>query len=134
MARLSHDTALAQALLAFEARRCNALVSADAAELHALLHPDLVHVHSTGMVHDKAAFMAHVARMGGFVEIERGEIELRQTGKDAAAGAIISGPTRNRVRRLDTGKTVDLIGFSTVVATLGEEGWQVLLSQLTLTG
>lgn len=129
MGLIAHDSPLGQELLTFEEERRRALISGDAAVLDRILHPDLVHVHSSGMVHGKAEFIAHVGRMGGFVDITRGPIELRATG---AGGALMTGPTVNRVRRLDSGKIVDLTAFGTVVALRGSAGWQVLLSQITL--
>ncbi|RWR32449.1 nuclear transport factor 2 family protein [Sinirhodobacter populi] len=129
MGLIAHDSPLGQELLAFEEERRRALISGDAAALDRILHPDLVHVHSSGMVHGKAEFIAHVGRMGGFVDITRGPVELRTTG---AGGALMTGPTVNRVRRLDSGEIVDLTAFGTVVALRGADLWQVLLSQITL--
>ncbi|WP_051356928.1 nuclear transport factor 2 family protein [Azorhizobium doebereinerae] len=129
MAPIPHDSPLGRTLLAFEAERRQALVSADPAQLERILHPDLVHIHSSGRAQDKAGFMAHVTRMGGFLDITRGELTLHAAGE---GGAIISGSTVNRVRRLDTGEVADLVGFGTVVAVHGPLGWQVLLSQITL--
>ncbi|MFC3058877.1 nuclear transport factor 2 family protein [Paenirhodobacter populi] len=129
MGLIAHDSPLGQELMAFEGERRRALISGDAAALDRILHPDLVHVHSSGMVHGKAEFIAHVGRMGGFVDITRGPVELRTTGAD---GALMTGPTVNRVRRLDSGEIVDLTAFGTVVALRGGDGWQVLLSQITL--
>ncbi len=132
MALIEHNSALGRELLAFEEERCNALISNDAETLERLLHADLVHVHSSGMVHSKAEFIAHVGKMGGFVSIVRGNLELRTMNGNA--GAIITGPTTNRVRRLATGEIVDLVGFGTVVAARGPDSWQVLLSQITPKG
>lgn len=129
MGLIAQESPLGQELLAFEGERRRALISGDPVLLDRILHPDLVHVHSSGMVQDKADFIAHVGRMGGFVDITRGPIELRATG---VGGALMTGPTVNRVRRLDSGEIVDLTAFGTVVALRGADGWQVLLSQITL--
>ena len=129
MALIAHDTELGREILAFEAARQAALTSADRAALEAILHDDLCHVHSRGNVHGKAAFIDHVLRMGGFVSIARGALELRATG-DAV---VITGPTVNTVRRHETGDLAVLEGFGSVVAVEGTDGWQVLLSQITVT-
>lgn len=132
MALIEHRSPLGRELLAFEEQRCKALISNDVEALERLLHADLVHVHSSGMVHNKAEFIDHVGKMGGFVSITRGDLELRVM--HGSTGAIITGPTTNRVRRLATGEVVDLVGFGTVVAVQDPNGWQVLLSQNTLKG
>ncbi|HEY0275797.1 MAG TPA: nuclear transport factor 2 family protein [Paenirhodobacter sp.] len=127
MEAVTPESPLGQELMAFEIARQDALVAADAQALDRLMAPDLTHVHSSGQVHGKAEFLAHVAKMGGFVSIERGEITLRSDGRTA----LISGPTRNTVRRLDSGAIAVLDGFGTVVARRGSADWQVVLSQIT---
>jgi hypothetical protein len=114
------------ALQAFETARQAALVSADPEALEALLHPDLQHIHSTGRVHDKAGFIAHVRAMGGFVSITRGALTHALSGDVA----LITGPTINRVRRPEG--LAELKGFGTVLAVRGAQGWQVRLSQITM--
>jgi hypothetical protein len=126
--RLAPDSPRGRAALAFETARQEALLAADPAALAAILHDDLVHVHSSGQVQGKAEFIGHVARMGGFLAITRGALELRAVGQ----GVLITGPTVNRVRRHDSGAVVDLEGFASVLAVPGPEGLQVLLSQITL--
>ncbi|QYZ69579.1 nuclear transport factor 2 family protein [Neotabrizicola shimadae] len=128
MRRLDPASDEAQALLAFESQRRRALIAADRAALDQLLHDDLIHVHSSGLVHGKADFIAHVGRMGGFIAIERGALDLR-LGQDTA---LIAGPTRNTVRRLESGETAVLDGYGSVLVTWAAGRWQVLLSQLTI--
>jgi len=129
MALIDQDSPLGREILAFEARRQAALVSADPAELEAILHPDLCHVHSRGNVDGKAAFIAHVVKMGGFVSVERGTLELRAAGEGAV---VITGPTVNTVTRHGTGEIAVLNGFGSVVAVKSAAGWQVLASQITV--
>lgn len=120
-------TALINQLLAFERQRQRALIEADVTTLEKMLAEDLIHIHSTGMVHNKAQFLKHVERMGGFVAIERDPPEIRVEGDIA----ILTGHTRNRVRRLETGEEAERYGFSTLVLRRNASGWQILLSQLT---
>lgn len=115
-------------VLDVEDRRQNAVISADLAELDALLADDLTHVHSSGLVHDKAGFMDYVKRTGGFIGIERGPLDVRIEG----AIAIINGSTISRVRALDTGAERVLEGFMTQVLRRTDHGWQFVVSQLTL--
>ncbi|EUB99191.1 hypothetical protein PMI07_005472 [Rhizobium sp. CF080] len=111
-----------------EKARQRALTSLDVPALEWLLADDLIHVHSTGMVHDKRQFIAHVQRMGGFRSIKRGPLDIRVDGPIA----LVTGSTVNGVRSPETGENVDLEGFSTIVMRRGEPGWQIVLSQLTL--
>lgn len=114
-------------VLDFEQRRQQALVSADLVALASMLAEDLVHVHSTGVVHNKAQFLEHVRRMGGFIAIERDAPQIRLEGELA----ILTGETRNTVRSLATGETITRYGFSTLVLRRTASGWQIALSQLT---
>ncbi|HCD1815535.1 TPA: nuclear transport factor 2 family protein [Klebsiella pneumoniae] len=116
-----------QQLLQAEQRRQQAMIAADLAALEDLLDNDLVHVHSTGMVHNKPQLLAHIHRMGGFIDIERDEPAIRLAGEYA----ILTGLTRNTVRSLETGATIVREGFATLVWRYTETGWRVLLSQLT---
>ncbi|WP_416412538.1 nuclear transport factor 2 family protein [Pantoea sp. App145] len=120
-------TELIHQLLAFEQQRQRALIEADLTALENMLAADLIHIHSTGMVHTKAQFLAHVKRMGGFVSIQREPPDIRVEGDIA----ILTGNTRNRVRRLETGEEAERYGFSTLVLRRTAGGWQILLSQLT---
>lgn len=117
------------ALLEFEQQRQQALIHADLPRLEKMLADDLVHIHSTGMVHNKAQFLAHVQRMGGFVAIQRETPDIQLEGDIA----ILTGHTRNRVRLLETGEEAERFGFSTLVLRRSASGWQILLSQLTPT-
>lgn len=110
-----------------EKARQRALTSLDVAALEWILADDLIHVHSTGMVHDKQQFIAHVQRMGGFRSIERGPLDIRVDGHIA----IVTGSTANGVRSPETGEHVTLEGLSTLLMRRNERGWQVMLSQLT---
>ncbi|XBS71428.1 nuclear transport factor 2 family protein [Acerihabitans sp. KWT182] len=114
-------------LLAFERSRRQALVSGDIAALAPMLAEDLVHVHSTGMVHGKQQLLEHIRRMGGFVAIDREDPHIRLEGEVA----ILTGDTRNRVRSLDTGEEMTRFGFQTLVLRRTAAGWQIVLSQLT---
>ena len=116
-----------QALLAVEEQRQRALVLGDTQRLAAILADDLLHIHSTGMAHNKAQFLQHVAQMGGFVAIERPLPDILLCGDIA----ILSGETRNTVRLQGSGENVVRHGFSSLVLRRSAQGWQIVLSQLT---
>ncbi|MBJ6987885.1 MULTISPECIES: nuclear transport factor 2 family protein [unclassified Devosia] len=117
---------LADVLETEEARQ-HALVKNDQGALEWLLADDLVHVHSSGQVHTKPEFMAHLNRMGGFRSIERGPLDIRVEGDIA----IVTGSTINGVTKPDTREPVTLEGFATQILRRGPKGWQIVLSQLT---
>lgn len=116
-----------QQLLQAEQCRQRALVSADLAALSDLLDNALIHIHSTGMVHNKPRLLAHIRQMGGFIAIERDTPDIQLTGECA----ILTGMIRNTVRSLETGAILVREGFSTLVWRYSDGRWQVLLSQLT---
>lgn len=115
------------AIEAFEKERQRALVTADGEALRRILAEDLIHVHSTSMVHGKDELIAHVSRMGGFISIDRGPLDIRVEGDYA----LVTGRTINRVRSPQTGEEKRLEGFSTLVLRRSPGGWQIVLSQLT---
>ncbi|WP_111495035.1 MULTISPECIES: nuclear transport factor 2 family protein [Marinobacter] len=125
MTRGEQDSRLA--ILEFERVRQRALTEPDLGVLEGLLADDLVHIHSTGMVHDKPAFLNHIRRMGGFVSIEREVPEIRVEGHLA----VVTGVTINTVRSLETGERMVRHGFSTLILRQVEQRWEVVLSQLT---
>ncbi|PLR34727.1 nuclear transport factor 2 family protein [Chimaeribacter californicus] len=114
-------------LLEFERQRQQALTQPDLVLLEKLLAEDLVHVHSTGMVHNKQQFLKHIERMGGFIAISRETPDIRLEG----GFAILTGKTRNTIRLLETGEENVRCGFSTLVLRRTPQSWQILLSQLT---
>ncbi|NIY48718.1 nuclear transport factor 2 family protein [Cedecea colo] len=116
-----------QQLQAFEQRRQQAMIEADLDVLSQLLADELVHVHSTGLVHNKQQLLEHVRRMGGFVAIERDEPAIQIQGDIA----IMTGYTRNTVRSLENGLVMVREGFSTLLLRHDAAGWRILLSQLT---
>lgn len=118
-----------QALLEVEQQRQRALTQADLATLQSLLADELIHIHSTGMVHNKTQFLQHVQRMGGFVAIERETPHILINGDVA----LLTGPVCNTVRLLESGETKTRYGFSTLVLRRAPTGWQIILSQLTPT-
>lgn len=116
-----------QAIFELERRRQKALVDVDLDTLHSLFDDELIHVHSTGLVHDKSQLMAHIARKRGFLAIERGPLHVQGTN----ALAVLSGPIINHLRGADGGEE-QMHGFVTQVVHLTQEGWKFLHFQLTV--
>ena len=112
---------------AVERERQRALIAADIPALDRILAHDLIHVHSSGMVHDKGGFLRHIARMGGFVAIEREPPRIDVDGDFAR----LTGPAVNRLRSPETGEEVTVHAFVTQILRKGPHGWQITLSQTT---
>jgi|SRR5579859_1455440 len=114
-------------ILQAERRRQAALVAVDLAELDRLFADDLTHVHSTGLVHDKAQLLRHIDRKRAFISVTRGPLNVRLHGDIA----VMTGPMTNRMRSKDGIGEIVLEGFVTQVLRRSEEGWKFINFQLT---
>lgn len=117
-----------QAVLEAERRRCEALESPDMAALDALFDPALIHVHSNGLVQDKASLLGHIENRGSGVRVERGELQVRMMGE----AALLVGPITNRWTGPD-GATRALGGVAMQVLRRSGAGWRFVGFQFTLT-
>jgi hypothetical protein len=115
------------AVLEAERRRQAALVVVDLAELDTLFADDLTHIHSTGLVHDKAQLLRHIDRKRAFISVTRGPLNVRLYGDIA----VMTGPMTNRMRSKDENGEIVLEGFVTQVLRRSEEGWKFINFQLT---
>ena len=121
--------ALREEVLAVESRRQQALIDVDLATLDALFEPSLVHIHAPGLVHSKAQLLEHTATRRAYLEITRGELNVRVFG---AAGdvAVITGPITNRLRTTEGGERT-LAGVATQVLHRGGDGqWRFVSFQM----
>lgn len=87
-----------------EVERCEALVAGDLTALERLIAPRLVHIHATGVIEDRAAYLATVADRLEFLEVERGLLSIIEQGDCA----LVSGPLHQVVRNRVTGQTHDM--------------------------
>ena len=115
------------AVLEAERRRQAALVVVDLPELDRLFADDLTHIHSTGLVHDKAQLLRHIDRKRAFISVTRGPLNVRLYGDIA----VMTGPMTNRMRSKDENGEIVLEGFATQVLRRSEEGWKFINFQLT---
>lgn len=114
-------------ILSAESARQRALIEGDVSALDALFDESLVHIHAPGVVHDKAMLLEHTATRRAYLEITRGELNVRVFGDIA----VITGPITNRLRNPDDSERV-LAGEVTQVLRRGEEGdWRFLSFQMT---
>jgi len=115
------------AILAAEEQRIRALVELDMATLDALFAEDLVHIHSSGLVHDKQGILAHIEHNRAFRNVERGELKLRHYGDVA----LLSGPIINYME--SAGQSFKLIGVVTQALRKEHGRWRFIHFQFTLT-
>lgn len=109
-------------LLQLERDRQQALVNEDHARIAALFADDLVYVHTTGLVQDKAQYLDYARNAVRYLEVGRGELRVRFVGEDAA---LMSGPQCNVLQKRAGGEPVRAEGFATQLWVRGAAGWQI---------
>lgn len=114
--------ALEVALVAREGERREALVADDMARLAEIVADDVVHVHTTGNIHDKAKLLGHAGQFLQFLDVERGPLQIRRLGPDAA---VMTGPMTNTVRRRGHDERVIVNAFVTQVWVRRDGRWQI---------
>lgn len=110
-------------LLAREAERRDALVGDDMDRLANLVADDVVHVHTTGMVHDKAKLLHHAGAFLRFFDVERGPLTIRRLCPDAA---VMTGTMTNTVGRRGEDERVTVNAFVTQVWARRDGRWQIV--------
>lgn len=118
--------AIEEAVLKQEARRCAALVADDIATLAELMADDLVHVHSTGIVHGKQQLLEHAGRFLRFYGVRRGDLLVRVPAETVA---IVTGPMTNLVGRRDTDEKIEVNSFVTQIWALENGAWRAVSFQ-----
>jgi ketosteroid isomerase-like protein len=116
------DATLIHDLTQRERQRRDALVGDDMAALGELMMDDLVHVHTTGIVQGKAELLGHAGSFLQFIEVERGPLNIRQIGDDAA---VMTGPMTNTVKRRDIDERITVRAYVTQVWVRHDSVWRV---------
>ncbi|EIK97166.1 hypothetical protein PMM47T1_08491 [Pseudomonas sp. M47T1] len=109
-------------LLALEAERSRALVQEDHAQVARLFADDLVYVHTTGLVHDKAQYLAYAQNVVRYLSVERGALQVRFAGDDLA---IMTGPHANTLQKRGAEHSVASGGFTTQIWRRSADAWQI---------
>ena len=102
-----------------ELQRCRALVEGDFDTIAALIRDDVVHVHATGMIDDKAAYLDGLKNRIRFEQADRRELKIRVFGDTAVATGLLDQGIVNR----QTGKRTDATFTTTQVWVKGDSGW-----------
>lgn len=110
------------AVIERECERRTALVEDDMARLAQLLTDDLVHVHTTGIVHDKNALLHHAGQFLRFHNVIRDDLLVRVLATDVA---VMTGGMTNVVGRRGTEERVTVEAFVTQVWVLRKDQWQI---------
>jgi ketosteroid isomerase-like protein len=112
------------AVLELERRRQEAVAAGDMAALDAIMADDLVHVHANAMVHDKGAYIAHMANSKR--KVERRGLAVRIYGDIA----VLTGENINLIEV--PGATARRMAvFATQVAARRDGIWQFVSFQAT---
>lgn len=114
-------------ILAVEERRQAALVAVDLATLAELFDDSLVHIHAAGIRHTKAMLLEHTEVRRPYLEITRGDLEVRVFGEVA----VMTGELTNRMRAPGGGERT-LSGWVTQVLRRSDDGaWRFVSFQMT---
>ncbi|MEC3947866.1 nuclear transport factor 2 family protein [Sphingobium sp. HWE2-09] len=110
------------ALTARETERRDALLARDRPRLADLLSDDLVHVHTSGQVHDKAQLLHHAIDFLEFIDVTRGPLTIRPLAPDAA---VMTGTMTNIVRARGKDERVEVRAFVTQVWVRQDGQWRI---------
>ena len=119
---LESQEMLEQVLITRERERRDALVGDDMERFAQLLADDIVHVHTTGIVHSKPEVLRHAGEFLRFLDIQRGPLEIRRLCADAA---VMTGPMTNTVKRRGHDERVTVQAFVTQVWVRRDGHWQI---------
>lgn len=110
-----------------EARRCKALVDVDIETLDELFSERLTHVHTTGLVQDKAGFLAGLAAKRPFLSVERGPLTIQVYGE----AAVMTGSMLNKGRKTGQVQPVELAAYATQILVREDGRWRYVHFQAT---
>lgn len=118
---MNHEQVI-QEVLDAEARRRVALINEDYAEVARLFTDDLLYVHTSGLMQDKAQYLAHAQNVVRYLDVERDQLRVRVYGDDIA---VMTGFLVSTLQRRDEEKPMKAQGFVTQVWIRGENGWSI---------
>jgi hypothetical protein len=117
-----------QELLQAERARRDALVADDMAAFALLIADDVMHVHTTGIVHAKAELLGHAGGFLRFIDIERCDLRVRVIDE---YHAVMTGGMTNTVARRGHDERVEVNAFVTQVWERRDGRWQIVNFQAT---
>lgn len=114
-------------ILERETARGKALVARDFDLLASLLTEELVHIHSTGTVQDKRAYLEYVRGPMQFLSVERSDLKVKVLGDVA----VMIGNMSNTMQPPQPAAPVTVESHVVQVWLRGPAGWQIDVFQAT---
>ena len=115
-----NEETIRQEIEQLEKIRCDALTSGNVAALGALLADDLIHIHGSGTIDDKAAYLKGVENKYKFHRIERGDLTIRVYGNVV----VVNGPLNQTVSVNGIDKLNQIKAVTTQTWVRGKGGWK----------
>ena len=122
------DAATTAAINALEQSRIQALNAQDAQALQRVLSPNYLHVHTTGRVDDRAAYVKDAVSSGR--KTTRGPLSIRVYGDSA----VVLGPAQVQLPNPPPNAPADVAMQVTQVAHREAGGWRLVLSSASRAG
>jgi len=114
------DEAVRQEIERLEGLRCEALMAGNVGTLGGLMADDLVHIHGTGDIEDKATYLLGVQDKYCFHRVERGALQMRAYGDVV----VVNGPLRQTISLRGTNQRRDVDAVVTQLWIRVEDGWR----------
>ena len=123
----SHDADTCQTILALEKERAEALVAGNISRMSEMVSDDLVHIHASGRVEDKAAYLEGLRSRFRFLRVHRPRLDVRVFGDTA----VVTGPLELLLTILATGQEHAMNAYATHVWVRRDQRWQLASFQAT---
>lgn len=121
------EAAFVNAVRIAEAARCKALVDGDLERLATLVSDELVHIHATGTVDDKAGYLNLVENVLIFLHVKRQDYQVQVLGDVAVA----SGRLLQSIEFRASGERREMDVVTTQVWVRRTNGWSQISFQAT---
>lgn len=121
------EQAITETITRLENARCHALVEGDLSALGNLVDDQLVHIHATGQVDDKAAYLRLVEGAIRFLRVERQEMQV-QVHADVA---VATGRLMQSIEFRATGERREMDVITTQVWLRRDDIWRQISFQAT---
>lgn len=122
-----NEQAITETITRLENARCHALVEGDLRALGKLVDDQLVHIHATGQVDDKAAYLRLVENAIRFLRVERQDMQV-QVHTDVA---VATGRLMQSIEFRATGERREMDVITTQVWLRRDDAWRQISFQAT---
>jgi ketosteroid isomerase-like protein len=122
-----HQQLITDIIIQLENARCHALINGDVVALGELVDDQLVHIHATGQVDDKPAYLRLVEGSIRFLRVERQDFKV-QVHSDVA---VATGRLLQSIEFRATGEQRDMDVITTQVWLRRDNTWRQISFQAT---